>query len=202
MPKLKLLAGCEISGKVRDAFKKQGWDAWSCDLLPNSGQHLRMNVMSALSAMRWDMIILFPPCTHLAVSGNRWWAESKERKRAISWTTELYHRSIVTCSMVAMENPVGALSEWNKPTQYIQPYEFGHDASKKTGLWLCGLPPLIPTKYIEPRIVTIKGKKYKRWGNQTDSGQNRLGPSETRAAERGETYQGIADAMASQWGNL
>lgn len=107
---------------------------------------------------------------------------------------------------IAIENPVGVISTRIKPaTQYIQPYEYGDDASKKTGLWLKNLPPLQPTKYVEPRLVEYpkgSGKMVKRWGNQTDSGQNKLPPSEDRWKVRSKTYQGWAEAMADQWGRL
>lgn len=121
----------------------------------------------------------------------------QERRRAREKAIEFWFRIWkADCSKICIENPVGVISRYVKPTQYIQPYEYGEDASKKTCLWLKGLPPLKPTKYVEPRIV--EGKK--RWGNQTDSGQNRLPPSASRGHDRSLTYQGWADAMASQWG--
>jgi hypothetical protein len=198
---MKVLVACEFSGIVRDAFIRHGHDAWSCDLLPSErpGPHYQSDIMSVLSKnLEWDLMIAHPPCTHLAVSGARYFkGKEKLQREAIQFVYDLWWKTNIP--RICMENPVSILSTWlDKPDQYIQPYNFGHDASKKTCLWLKNLPLLNHTKYIEPRIVDGK----KRWANQTDSGQNRLTPSEHRAGDRSRTYEGIADAMANQWGNL
>lgn len=197
---LKVLVACEVSGRVRDAFRRLGHDAWSCDIEYNPSEfHITGDVRSVLSR-GWDLMVAHPPCTDLAVSGALRFKEKLERdpecqKKALDFVRELMYNSI---PRIAVENPVSIISTHiRKPDQIIQPYQFGDDASKKTCLWLKGLSKLVPTKYIEPRWVN----GLPRWANQTDSGQNRLGPSETRAANRAVTYQGIADAMASQWSN-
>jgi hypothetical protein len=146
----------------------------------------------------WDLMVAFPPCTYLCSSGLHWNKRRPERaaktEDALRFVQALMDAPI---PRIAIENPVGCIStRIRKASQYIQPYQFGDDASKKTGLWLKGLPLLVPTRRVEPRIVNGK----KRWGNQTDSGQNNLGPSEDRWKIRSETYSGIADAMATQWG--
>lgn len=215
---MRVLVACEFSGIVREAFRKRGHSAWSCDLIPNEDDspfHYEGDVMSMLPGGRiyhtmalegqqtdWDMLIAFPPCTYLCSSGIHWNRHNGLRAQctigAIDFTEGLWSAAI---PRICIENPVGVLSTRSilgKPAQIIQPYQFGHDASKQTCLWLKGLPKLLGTKYIQPRIVNRK----MRWSNQTDSGQNKLGPSPTRAMDRARTYQGIADAMAEQWGNL
>lgn len=195
---MRVLVACEMSGRVREAFRARGHDAYSCDLLPsldNSDYHFIGDARSrqVLDA-DWDLMIAHPPCTALCVSGNGTYADTKERLDAIEFFRLFLSTNI---PRVCVENPVGVISTAiRKPDQYIQPYNFGEDASKKTGLWLTGLQPLVPTRRIAPRIVN----GLPRWGNQTDSGQNKLGPSEERGMIRGLTYQGIADAMAEQWG--
>lgn len=143
-------------------------------------------------------MIAHPPCTDLAVSGAHLFAaklakDPECQKKALDFVRELMYNDI---PRICVENPVSIISTHiRKPDQIIQPYQFGEDASKKTCLWLKNLPPLVPTRYVEPRWVDGKP----RWANQTDSGQNRLGPSETRGAIRSVTYEGIAEAMADQW---
>lgn len=196
---MRVLVACEYSGVVRDAFLRRGHDAMSCDLLPTEakGPHYQGDVLDIIND-GWDMMIAHPPCTYLSASGLHWnkRVEGREEKtlEALKFVTALLSAPILR---IALENPVGRISTAIRPAdQYVNPYEFGHDASKKTGLWLQNLPKLRPTKYIEPRIVNGK----KRWGNQTDSGQNKLGPSEDRWKIRSVTYKGIAEAMAEQWG--
>lgn len=199
---MRVLVGCECSGRVRDAFRKRGHDAWSCDLLAASGYHLQVDVRTILKD-GWDLAIFHPPCTYLCSSGLHWNKRVPGRaaltEEALEFVRELLAAPI---PRIALENPKGCIgTRIRKRDQMIQPYQFGDDASKATHLWLKNLPLLTPTKVIEPRIVAsgpYEGKK--RWANQTDSGQNRLGPSEDRWAIRSLTYQGIADAMASQWG--
>jgi hypothetical protein len=145
----------------------------------------------------WDLLIAHPPCTYLASSGMHWTTrglrEPQLTEDALNFAKLLMEANI---DKICIENPVGVIStRIRKPDQYIQPYQFGHDASKKTGLWLKNLPLLKPTEYVAPRIVNGK----KRWSNQTDSGQNKLPPSQNRWQLRSKTYQGIANAMANQW---
>jgi len=169
----------------------------SCDLLDTlvEGPHYKGSVLDILYD-GWDLMIAHPPCTDIAVSGSRYFKEKiadGRQQRALDFVRTLLDAPI---GKIALENPVSVIStNIRPPDQIIQPYQFGHDASKRTCLWLSGLRPLVPTSFVEPRIVDGKC----RWGNQTDSGQNRLGPSEDRAAIRSLTYQGIADAMAEQW---
>lgn len=208
--KLRVLVACECSGAVRDAFTALGHDAWSCDLEASEtpGNHIQGDVRQVLlsdathqpAAAAWDLIIAHPPCTYLSVSGLHW--NKRVQGRAALTEEALAFASIFfthSCPYIAIENPVSCISSRiRKPDQIIQPYEYGHDASKKTCLWLKNLPRLVaPTgSYVQPRIVD--GNK-KRWANQTDSGQNRLGPSLKRAALRSKTYKGVAEAMAAQW---
>lgn len=199
---MRVLVACEFSGVVREAFRLKGHNAWSCDLLPaddGSPYHLEGDVLVVLGRdSNWDLMIAHPPCTYLSVSGLHWNKRRPERAQktedALDFVRTLLEAPV---GRIALENPIGCVStRIRKPDQIIQPYEFGHDASKATCLWLKGLPTLQPVTYVEPRI--IDGKK--RWGNQTDSGQNKLGPTADRWKLRSITYQGIADAMADQWG--
>lgn len=225
---MRVLVACEFSGTVRRAFRNLGHDAWSCDLLPaedDSEYHFHGDIFDVLedeSIPIWDLMIAHPPCTYLTVSGLHWNKKDPKREEktqeAIQFVQYLLEAPV---RRMALENQVSCIStRVRKPDQIIQPYEFGHDASKKTCLWLRNLPPLKPTSHFSPRWVCC-GKtlpdgvgKYgcpncnggnrpmPRWGNQTDSGQNRLGPSEDRWKERSRTYEGIAEAMAEQWGAL
>lgn len=198
---MKVLIACERSGIVRDAFARSGHDAVSCDLFPSErpGNHIVGSVLDHnIAHGGWDLMIAHPDCTFLTVSANAWAGAEwriEARLAAMHFVRSLWAFPV---ERIAIENPIGVLSTfWRRPDQTIQPNEFGHDASKATCLWLKGLPPLQPTKRIEPRIVNGKP----RWGNQTDSGQNRLPPSDDRWIERARTYEGIAEAMADQWGN-
>lgn len=225
---MNIILGCEESQSVCQAFRAKGHNAYSCDLLPSSGGrpecHLQMDVFRAIEGGRltteagttakitkWDLGIFFPDCTFLTCSAE--WAykdgpyhqrvkpgtltgaaRRQAREQAFEFFMKLYNCDI---EKVAIENPIGVVSSlFRKPDQIIQPYEFGDDASKGTCLWLKNLPLLVPTKYFQPRIVNGK----KRWGNQTDSGQNKLGPSDNRAMLRSKTYHGIAQQMANSWG--
>jgi len=196
---MRVLVACEYSGTVRDAFIRAGHYAASCDLLLSEsplGDHYQCSVLDILDH-GWDLMIAHPPCTHLAVSGAAHFArKAVEQAEALDFVRQLLAAPI---PRIALENPVSIISSRiRKPDQIVQPYQFGHDASKKTCLWLKGLPLLRPTQMVEPRM--IDGKP--RWENQTNSGQNRLGPSPDRWKKRSTTFQGIADAMATQWGNL
>jgi hypothetical protein len=201
MKPIKVLVACEYSGVVRDAFTKKGHYAMSCDFLPTKspGPHHRGGVLDVINK-GWDLMVAHPPCTYLCSSGLHWNKRIKGREhKTISALSFVQLLMGVNIPNICIENPVGCIStKIRKPDQYIQPYQFGNDASKKTGLWLKGLPLLQPTQYIAPRMVG----GMKRWANQTDSGQNVLGPSKTRAAARSKTYQGIADAMAEQWSGI
>jgi len=200
-----VLVGCECSGRVAGAFRDVGCEAYSCDTKaadhdhPCPQAHIQGDVFDAIeSRTHWDIIILHPPCTALAVSGNRWYGTGREyepeRHEAMTWTEALWRTAKEHASAVALENPVGVLPHViGKASQYIQPWQFGHPESKKTGLWLWGLDLLRPTNVLE-----VPSCGY--WKNQTPSGQNKLGPSPQRASLRSLTYQGIADAMAQQWG--
>jgi hypothetical protein len=193
----RLLVACEYSGRVRDAFTAKGWDAWSCDLLPSereSGHHYQGPVEDLLK-QHWDMLIAFPPCTYLCSSGMHWTTRGK-RDPQLTEDALAFVRLLLDAPVerIALENPVGCIStRIRKPDQIIQPWQFGHDASKKTCLWLKNLPPLQPTDVLPIPATGV-------WGNQTPSGQNRLAPGPDRWKERSKTYEGIANAMAAQWG--
>jgi hypothetical protein len=192
---MRVLAACEYSGVVRDAFAALGHDAWSCDLLPSErpGQHFQCDVRLVLGD-GWDMIIAFPPCTYLCSSGMHWTTrglrDPKLTEDAIDFVRLLMD---APAGRIAIENPVGAIStRIRKPDCIIQPWQFGHPESKTTCLWLKNLPALTPTNVLQK-------PPGGRWENQTPSGQNKLGPSKDRWKERSKTYAGIAAAMASQW---
>lgn len=198
---MRVLIACEYSGTVREAFRAKGHEAMSCDLLPSEqpGPHYQGDVRDLLG-QGWDLLIAHPPCTFLSVSGMHWTArglrDPKLTEDALDFVRLLLAAPV---PRIALENPVSVISSrLRKPDQTVQPYHFGHDASKATCLWLKNLPPLTPTGFVEPRMVDGR----KRWGNQTDSGQNKLAPSADRWKDRSRTFQGIANAMADQWGDL
>lgn len=197
---MKVLVACEYSGRVRDAFLRNGHEAMSCDLLPTDvdGPHYQGDVFDIIGD-GWDLMIAHPPCTYLSVSGMHWTTrglrDPQLTEDALEFVKKLMSAPI---AKIAIENPISVISSRiRKPDQIITPYQFGHDASKKTCLWLKNLPLLRQTNFVEPRIVNGRP----RWGNQTDSGQNKLAPSADRWKVRSETYEGIADAMANQWGS-
>lgn len=196
---MRVLVACEFSGRVRQAFRRLGHDAWSCDLLPaldNSQYHYQQDVFNIL-INDWDLVIAHPPCTYLCSSGLHWNIKRPERAALTEEALEFFLRFVGCAPKVCIENPVGCVStRFRKPDQAIQPFMFGEDASKKTCLWLENLPRLQETNFISGRLI----EGVYRWSNQTNSGQNKLGPSPERAALRSITYQGIADAMATQWG--
>jgi len=183
---MKILVACEYSGRVREAFRVMGHDAISCDLLPTDipGPHYQGSVLDILDD-GWDMMVAFPPCTHLAVSGARWFAAKRadgRQQQGIDFFMALANADI---PKIAIENPVSIMStQWRKPDQIVQPWQFGHGETKATCLWLKGLPKLKPTDIVE-------GREQRIW---------KLPPSEDRAKQRSLTYQGIAAAMAKQWG--
>lgn len=193
---LKVLVACEYSGRVRDAFAKLGHFAMSCDLLPSDapGLHYQGDVTDILD-QGWDIMIAHPPCTHLAVSGAKHFAAKREsgvQQEALEFVRLLLNAPI---PKIALENPVSIISsEIRKPDQIVQPYMFGHEATKTTCLWLKGLPHLTPTDMVDKgeRHVTKSGKSLPKWYN--------LPPGPDRWKIRSATFQGIADAMAAQWG--
>lgn len=222
---MRVLVGCECSGVIREAFRARGHQAWSCDLVPaedGSVYHLKGNLLAAL--VGWDLIIAHPPCKYLSVSGMHWttrgFRDPQETVKAIAFAEAIWNCG---CLKICIENPTSVLSTRSclgKPADLVQPYEFGHDASKSTRLWLKGLSPLRKTgPYIQPRMVCKCGRVFlyaenfqqgcsecgpghakSRWANQCDSGQNKLSPGPSRSADRARTYPGIAKAMAEQWG--
>lgn len=196
---MKVLIACEYSGRVRDAFIKNGHDAMSCDLLPTDapGPHYQGDVFDIIND-GWDLMVAHPPCTYLSVSGMHWTTRGLRDPQLTEDALEFVRLLLAApIERIALENPISVISSRiRKPDQIITPYQFGHDASKKTCLWLKNLPLLMPTDIVEPRIVGGK----RRWGNQTDSGQNKLAPSADRWKIRSATYEGIATAMADQWG--
>ena len=204
MSGLKVLVACEYSGRVRDAFIARGHTAMSCDLLPTDvvGPHYQGDVFDIIND-GWDLMIAHPPCTYLSVSGMHWTTRGLRDPQLTEDALEFVQRLMdAPIERIAVENPISVISSRiRKPDQIISPYQFGHDASKKTCLWLKGLPLLTPTQMVEPRVViTPSGKPAKRWGNQCDNyGQDKLPPSADRWKLRSATYQGIADAMADQW---
>lgn len=208
----RILVACEESQAVTKEFRLLGHEAFSCDLLPCSGGHPEWHLqqdVTELLKQKWDMIIAFPPCTYLTVSGLHWNKKDKERAAKTEEAINFFMLfSNANCDKIAIENPVGCISSrWRKPNQIINPYEFGSDASKKTCLWLKGLPPLYKGIYIEPRIVDGK----KRWANQMDNGQNITLNENGKVVGwntdeikilRSKTFTGVAKAMAIQWNKL
>ena len=196
---MRVLIACEFSGTVRDAFAKLGHDAWSCDLEPTEtpGQHYQGDMFDIVNN-GWDLIIAHPPCTHLAVSGARHF-EKKRADGRQQQGIDFFMRVVnIDVPKLAVENPIGIMSSlYRKPDQIIQPWEYGHNATKSTCLWLKGLPLLKPTNIVDKgEFVTFpSGKRMNKW--YADS--SKLSPKE-REKWRNKTFQGIADAMAEQWG--
>ena len=191
---MNVLIGCEESQTVCKAFRDRGHNAYSCDLLPTRGNpdwHFQIDIFDAISLELWDLVILHPDCTAMAVSGNRWYGKGMpkhhERIDAELWTGMLWDLTCLTSCRVALENPVSTIfKHLDAPVQYIQPWQFGHGETKKTGLALYNLPPLKPTNI-------VSGREQRVW---------KMGPSPTRKRDRSVTYQGIAEAMADQWGSI
>jgi len=181
---VRVLVACEYSGTVRDAFAARGHDAWSCDLLPTErlGNHIHGDVLQHLHR-NWDLMIAHPPCTHLAVSGARWFKDKQvEQAEALDFVRRLLDAPI---PRIALENPISIISSRiRKPDQIIQPWQFGHGETKATCLWLKNLPKLTPTNIVEGREARI----------------HKMPPGPDRWKERSRTFEGIAQAMAEQWG--
>ena len=183
---MRVLIACEFSGIVRSAFRARGHDAWSCDLLPaedGSDFHIQGDALDAMKS-DWDLMIAHPPCTHLAVSGARWFKDKqKEQAEALEFVRQLMAAPI---PLIAIENPISIISSRiRKPDQIIQPWQFGHGETKATCLWLKNLPTLIPTDVVEGRDARV----------------HKMPPGPDRWKERSRTFRGIGEAMASQWGN-
>ena len=196
---MKVLIACEFSGTVRDAFAKKGHDAWSCDLEASDtpGNHYQGGMFDIINN-GWDLMIAHPPCTHLAVSGARHFAAKRADGRQQQGIDFFLRVCNVDIPKIAVENPIGIMSSiYRKPDQIIHPWQFGHEASKSTCLWLKGLPLLKPTNIVgKGEFVTFSsGKRMTKW--YADAAH--LSPKE-REKVRNKTFQGIADAMAEQWG--
>ena len=193
---MRILIGCEESATVRDAFRKLGHEAYSCDLQASRGDsawHITGDVFAAIHKRGpWDMLIAFPPCTHIAVSGARWFKYKLGKQRvALEFMRDLLESPI---EKIAIENPVGVFSSyWRRPDQIIQPWMFGHRETKATCLWLKNLPPLVPTNIVGPPVTPEEKREFAK--------VHRAAPGLNRARDRSKTYQGIADAMAAQWGS-
>ena len=187
---MRVLIACEYSGAVRREFRKRDHDAWSCDLEPaedGSAYHIQGDAIEAAYGSQWDMMLAFPPCTHLAVSGARWFAEKRadgRQQAALEFVRLLLDAPV---SRIALENPVSIISTAIRPPdQIIQPWQFGHGETKRTCLWLSqNLPLLTPTR-------TVSGRTPRVW---------KMAPGPNRSRERSRTFSGIARAMAAQWGN-
>lgn len=184
---MRVLVACEFSGIVRDAFRAQGHDAWSCDVIESERGpfwHIKGDVRNFLN-MEWDLMVAHPPCTHLAVSGARWFKDKQaEQAEALEFVRLLLDAPI---PRIALENPVSVISSRiRKPDQTIQPWQFGHGETKATCLWLKNLPPLVPTNIVEGREQRV----------------HRMPPGPDRWRERSRTFPGIAEAMAEQWGQV
>ena len=187
---MRVLVACEFSGIVRDAFRMRGHDAWSCDFLQTEGDPIHHFVRDAVSlaydaGKKWDLMIAHPPCTHLAVSGARWFKNKlEEQKEALEFVRKLMD---VPINRVCIENPISIISsKIRKPDQIIQPWQFGHGETKATCLWLKNLPKLLPTNIVSGRDARI----------------HKMPPGPDRWKERSRTFTGIAEAMAVQWGQL
>lgn len=184
---MNILIGCEFSGRVRDTYRKLGYEAWSCDIDPctsseYSQYHLQCDIFEAIASKKWDMMIAFPPCTYLTIAGNRYYAKDPRRQEAVEFVKRLYFSDI---QHIAIENPVGALStRWKKPSQIIHPWWYGHFESKRTCLWLKNLPLLTPENIVKPLV------------SATD---NYSGSYHNARKVRSLTFHGVAQAMGKQW---
>lgn len=221
MENLKILIGCEESQEVTKAFRELGHEAYSCDLQECSGGypewHLQGDIFEAIDSRNWDLLIAHPPCTYLTVTANKWLKDQPERKsgalvgaarrqarqEAIDFFIRIYNCGIPA---IAMENPIGCISSvFKKPTQIIQPYQFGHAERKATCLWLQNLPKLKHTNVVVPISYIAAGKRYSPTHYNSKRSLNRLDclpPGKERSKLRSKTYTGIAKAMAEQWGSF
>jgi len=197
---MRILVGCEESQTVTKAFRDKGYEAYSCDLVETRGNpdwHIQGDVMDNLEG--WDLIILHPDCTKIALSGNRWYARGmpryQERLDAVEWTLNLWMQSRKTCQRVALENPKSVifprLKELGANIQYVQPYNFGHLETKETGFALHGLPELVATNDVKEEMDKLPAKEKHRI--------HHMSPGPNRKRDRSKTYSGIAEAIADQW---
>jgi hypothetical protein len=206
---MKILVACEESQTICKSFRELGFESYSNDIIDCSGGHpewhLKMDVFEAIKTTKWDCMIAHPPCTYLTTTGNKWFKPEykdkfpdrhQQREDAIKFFLEIYNSDI---PFIAVENPAGIMSSrFRKPDQYVHPYHFGDPHSKRTGLWLKELPKLIPTKIVEPQFHIYKdGRRDPIWHMET----LKL-PPEERSRVRSKTFQGMADAIAEQWGNF
>lgn len=190
---MKVLIGCEESQIVTQAFRQRGYEAYSCDIVPTRGDaqyHFQGCVKECLSLDSWDLVILHPPCTAMSLSGNRWYGKGmprhSERLDAVNWTLDLWDRALNSSRYVALENPLSVIFNHLDDVHYIQPWQFGHGETKKTGFATNGLPPLIPTNVVPGRENRV----------------HRMPPGPDRARLRSQTYPGVAEAIADQWGSF
>ena len=223
MKKFKLLVCCEESQRVCTAFRERGWEAYSCDIEPCSGGHPEWHIQQDVLPLingdcefdtvdgehhvikgEWDLLICHPPCTYLTLAGNKWFKPEfrdrfpdriQQRQEAIDFFMKFANAK---CKHIAIENPVGVMSsQWRRPNQYIEPYYFGDAEKKKTGLWLVGLQNLTPTDMVEPVIIHCKS-----WANEPRWHMESMSlPAKERSRVRSQTFIGIAQAMADQWGS-
>lgn len=207
---IKVLVACEESQAICKAFLDRGFDAWSCDLKPCSGdipeRHIQMDCFDAISLRDWDLVIAHPPCTYLAVCGNRWMKDKngminasrmQDRLNALEFFGRFLNLNV---PYVAIENPIGVAStHFRKPDQIIEPWMFGEPFSKKTCLWLKGLPKLVPTEIVDRGEIVVfpSGKRMPKWYADLYGL-----PKDKRQEMRSKTFYGIADAMAKQWGDF
>lgn len=194
---MNVLINCEESGVVREAFAAMGHNACSCDLVPSRvlGSHLQMDARKAITIRKWDLIINHPPCTYTAICGNRWYWNSPLRIEGAELCKEIWDLSCQHCARVALEQPKTIMQRYiGKRSQAIQPYQFGHTETKETWLWLKGLPELRETNNVKQEMLLLPKNKQNRVHYMT--------PGKDRARERSVTYQGIAQAMATQWGTI
>jgi hypothetical protein len=204
---MNVLVGCEESGVVRDAFRRAGHNAWSCDLVAarTGGAHIRMDVKAAIRKWLWDLIILHPDCTAMAVSGNRYYGQDMtkqaERDQAIEWTVDLWEQAKANARIgVCLENPISVIFQHligrldGATMQYVEPWWFGHPEQKKTGLALWRLPRLVETNNVYRQMMRLPKNQRERI--------LAMAPSDTRKRDRSTTFSGLADAFASQWGSL
>ena len=186
-----ILIGCEESQTICQAFRNSGYDAYSCDLKPTRGNplyHFREDIFTCIERKQWDLIILHPDCTALALSGNRWYGKGMQyydkRQKAIKWTLSLWNKAKEHSNYVALENPASVIFKYLPKVQYIQPWQFGHGEKKKTGFALHNLPRLKSTNI-------VSGREERIW---------KMAPGPNRKRDRSVTYQGIAEAIVNQWG--
>lgn len=197
---IRVLVACEYSGVVRDAFRALGFDAWSCDVLPTEADgrwHITGDAIGTVRDGNWDLLIAHPPCTYLSRAGARWWKDEARKLLADEAAAFVFELRDAPVKHIAIENPIGQLNtRWRYPDQTIQPHEFGHPYSKATCLWLKKLPPLMPTCILSDYAPLIRSNVTAKKRN----GQPQLGKY-SGGLITAKTFQGIADAMADQWGD-